>query len=312
MQVVLRGHCMAGPGSIDEKGAKRSFFARFVTEQLQTMLENRSVRFAVLGAMLVVASAFILIPTPFGVDPGWMFIVPVAVSAVAGGLREGMLVALSASLLGAVYVSAVQGGLEPLVFFGLFCARLAMFGTTAAILGSFAEAHHSVQKNWRTLASLDPLTKLANITTFYEEASRIQSIDGRYALIVADIDNLKSLNDAHGHQAGSAAIQTVARALRLVVRGKDIVARFGGDEYVVLLRDTDRVGAQIVANRINEELAEMELPQAPGWRLSVSVGVAMSHEDGITAEDLIGAADAAMYTHKRGRKAVRGLEAMAR
>jgi diguanylate cyclase (GGDEF)-like protein len=97
-----------------------------------------------------------------------------------------------------------------------------------------------------------------------------------------------------------------------VVRGSDIVARFGGDEFVVMLRDADRAGAQIVVNRINEELAAIELPQAPGWKLSVSVGVSLSNEDGGTIEELIGVADAAMYDDKRTRRTVRGIEAIAR
>lgn len=276
------------------------------------MLESRSVRFAVLGTMLVVASVFILVETPFGLDPGWMFVIPVAVAAVAGGIKEGMVVATSASLLGAIYAAAAVGGVEPVLFFGWVAARFATFGMIGAILGSFAEAHHSVQKNWRALASLDPLTKVANVNSFYEALIPLQEGSVRFALLVTDIDNLKALNDRHGHQAGSAAIQAVARVLRTVVRGSDVVARYGGDEFVVLLKDSDRAGAQIVVNRINEELASLELPQAPGWRLAVSVGVSMAQEDGSTVEELISAADEAMYLVKRGRKVTRGIGAPAR
>jgi diguanylate cyclase (GGDEF)-like protein len=291
---------------------RETFFARFVTVQLRAMLESRSLRFAVLGTLLVVASVFSLVPTPFGLDPSWMFVMPVAVAAVAGGLKEGLVVGVSSAVLGSTYTAAVEGGVSPVLFIGLVAARLAMFGMIAAILGSFAEAHHSVQKNWRALASLDPLTKVANITTFYAELASIQSMNARFALLVTDVDNLKALNDKHGHQAGSAAIQAVARVLRTVIRGSDVVARFGGDEFVVLLRDSDRAGAQIVVNRINEELGTTELGQAPGWSLSVSVGVSLSGEDGSTVEELISVADADMYTVKRSRKRVRGVEALAR
>jgi diguanylate cyclase (GGDEF)-like protein len=290
---------------------RETLFSRFVTEQLRAMLESRSVRFAVLGSMLVLASVFSLARTPFGLDPAWMFVVPVAVAAVAGGLKEGMGVALAACCLGAIYAAAREGGVEPIVFVGWMSTRLVMFGLLGGVLGAFAEAHHCVQKNWRSLASLDPLTKVANITSFYEELAAVRATTARYAMLVADLDNLKALNDAHGHQAGSAAIQAVARVLRTVVRGTDVVARFGGDEFIVMLRATDRAGAQVVVNRINEELGTIELPQAPGWKLSVSVGVSMSNEDGETIEELISVADAAMYVDKRARRTVRGTEALA-
>jgi diguanylate cyclase (GGDEF)-like protein len=287
-------------------------FSRFVTEQLRAMLESRSVRFAALGTMLVIASVFSLARTPFGLDPAWMFVLPVAVAAVAGGLQEGMKVALVASCLGAIYAAAREGGAEPLVFLGWISVRLVMFGLIGGVLGAFAEAHHSVQKNWRSLASLDPLTQVANITSFYEQLAVVEATMSRYAVLVTDLDNLKALNDAHGHQAGSAAIQAVARILRTVVRGSDVVARFGGDEFIVMLRDSDRAGAQIVVNRINEELAEVELPQAPGWKLSVSVGVSLLSEDGDSIEELISVADAAMYDDKRARGAIRGVRPLAR
>src|SRR5687768_10816117 len=96
----------------------RGVFARFVTEQLRRLLENRSIRFGALGCMLVLASVFSLTPTPFGVDSTWMFILPVVVAAVAGGLREGLFTALAGAVLGAAYVAALRGGLDPIVFLG--------------------------------------------------------------------------------------------------------------------------------------------------------------------------------------------------
>lgn len=299
-------------GGKESSGSRETLFSRFVTEQLRTLLESRSIRFGVIGSLLVVASVLTLVPTPFGLDPSWMFLLPVAIAAVAGGLKEGLVVAAASALFGATYAAAVEGGVDSILFVGAVAGRMAMFGLVGGILGSFAEAHHSVQKNWRSLASLDPLTQVANINSFYDQLTLLSGSTDRFALLIADLDNLKSLNDKHGHQAGSAAIQAVARVLRNVVRGSDIVGRFGGDEFVVMLRDTDRAGAQIVVNRINEELDGLSLPQATGWKLSVSVGVSLWHEDGESVEELISVADQAMYNEKRARHTIRGVEAVAR
>ena len=281
----------------------RRFLSSFVTEQVRAILEERSTRLGVVGALLVVASLFSLVPTPIGVDSGWMFIVPVAIASIAAGLKEGLFTALAASTLVAIYTGAETGELEVSAFLGIVAARFALYGLTAVFLGAFAEAHYSVQSGLRQLASIDPLTKVSNVARFYEELGALEKLAGDFAVLVVDMDDLKSLNDRYGHQAGSLAIQTVANSLRRVVRGSDCVARFGGDEFVVVLRDADRAGAQIVANRLREILSEQEIPAAPDFPLNVSIGVAISGEDGTTSEELLAAADEAMYEEKRSHKA---------
>lgn len=278
----------------------------FVTEQLRIILEDRAVRIGVVGILLVFASAFTAVPMPEGIDSAWMFILPVAVSAIAAGLLEGLLVALVASLLYAAYVMVGQGYFEPSQFIGVVMARFALYGLTSGVLGLFAEAHHSVESNLRTLASQDPLTKVANVSSFYEELGLLEAAHAsRFAVLVVDIDDLKLLNDHYGHQTGSDAIRLLARTLESVVRASDCVARFGGDEFVVILRDADRAGAQIVINRVRRMLADEALTGAPDQTVSVSVGIALFGEDGTTSDELLAAADAAMYEDKRSRKAAR-------
>lgn len=280
----------------------RRMLSSFVTEQVRVLLEERSLRLGVVGFLLVVASLFSLVPTPIGVDPGWMFIVPVAIASTAAGLKEGLLTALVASMLVALYTTASAGVFEPAVVSSVILARFVLYGLTSAFLGAFAEAHYSVQSGLRQLASTDPLTKVSNVARFYEEMGLLEGHATDFAVLVVDMDDLKTLNDRHGHQAGSLAIQTVANSLRRVVRGSDCVARFGGDEFVVVLKHADRAGAQIVINRLRQILAVQELPGAPGVVLTVSVGVAVAGEDGTTSEDLLAAADAAMYAEKRTHK----------
>jgi len=285
-----------------EPAPARRMLSSFVTEQVRTILEERSTRLGVVGALLVVASLFSLVPTPIGVDSGWMFIVPVAIASIAAGLREGLVTALAASTLVAIYTMAGTGELEISALAGIIVARFALYGLTAAFLGAFAEAHYSVQSGLRELASIDPLTKVSNVARFYEELGALEKLESDFAVLVVDMDDLKSLNDKYGHQAGSLAIQTVATSLQRVVRGSDCVARFGGDEFVVVLRDADRAGAQIVGNRLREILEGQSIASAPGFQLKVSIGVAIFGQDGSTSEELLAAADEAMYAEKRSHK----------
>lgn len=297
---------MSAPvAGLAEAPRARRLLSSFVTEQVRVILEERSTRLGVVGVLLVVASLASLLPTPIGVDPAWMFIVPVAIASIAAGLREGIFTALAASMLVAFYTSASTGEFAPSVAVGVVAARFALYGLTALFLGAFAEAHYAVQSGLRDLASIDPLTKVSNVGRFYEEMAALEQGSVDYAVLVVDMDDLKTLNDNYGHQAGSLAIQTVANSLRRVVRGTDCVARFGGDEFVVILKHADRPGAQIVSNRLREVLAEEVLGCSADLSIEVSIGIAVAGEEGTTPEELLAAADLAMYSDKRARKASR-------
>jgi diguanylate cyclase (GGDEF)-like protein len=295
---------MSVPGASlgEQPPGRHSVLRNLLTEQLRIMLEERSVRIIVIGVLLVAGSAFSLIPTPIGVDSSWMFIVPVAISAVAGGLKEGLGVALAASALSSVFLAAKSSSFDQTVLVSVFSARFALYGISSMVLGAFAEAHYSVQSDFKELATLDPLTKVANVDSFYRELNKLEANPVDFAVLVVDIDELKAVNDRYGHQSGSAAIQTVAKVLRRVVRGSDCLARFGGDEFVVILRDADETGARLVANRVRHILKGEKLPAAPTHELTVSVGWAIFGEDGKTSEDLLESADVRMYRDKQVRK----------
>lgn len=278
---------------------------RVLTESLRIVLEQRAVRFFVVGILIALASLFSLVDTPIEVDSGWLFVIPVAISSIAAGLKEGLVVSLGAAAMAALFdVSHAETASWALVI-TVFAARFALYGITAGVLGAFAEAHYAVQTSFKRLARLDPLTKVANITTFYEEIDVLEKAGAPFAVVMIDVDDLKLLNDRYGHQAGSAAIQTVANVLRRATRGTDSVARYGGDEFALILRQTDRTGCQIVLNRIRSTLLSEGIPSVPGARLFVSAGVALVGEDGSTSEELLATADAAMYVDKALRKAGR-------
>jgi diguanylate cyclase (GGDEF)-like protein len=112
------------------------------------------------------------------------------------------------------------------------------------------------------------------------------------------MDGLKQINDSHGHITGSQALCRTADALTLFCRDIDTAARFGGDEFALLLPETGIEAARSVARRISSSIAE----DGNGPRISVSVGVSVYPQHGENVESLVSAADAAMYAMKRERK----------
>ncbi|MDQ4131197.1 MAG: diguanylate cyclase [Actinomycetota bacterium] len=149
-------------------------------------------------------------------------------------------------------------------------------------------------------ASSDPLTGLPNRRgfeeAFEEELERARRSGGRLSLVWGDIDNFKQLNDRFGHQAGDEALQRVSELIERAKRRIDKPARVGGEEFALLLPDTDEEGARVVAERLREEM-EHTFAGEP-VELTFSFGVASFPGHGQTAEDLIGAADDAMYVAK--------------
>ncbi|MFW6369168.1 MAG: diguanylate cyclase [Myxococcota bacterium] len=128
------------------------------------------------------------------------------------------------------------------------------------------------------------------------------------SLVFFDLDRFKAVNDLHGHLAGSALLAEVGDVLRGVCRKTDVACRYGGDEFVVLLPQTDRVGAMDCAERMRSAVAARHFLADRGdpIRITASFGVASFPEDGEDAESLLGRADGAMYEVKaRGRDGVR-------
>jgi diguanylate cyclase (GGDEF)-like protein len=118
-----------------------------------------------------------------------------------------------------------------------------------------------------------------------------------FALLFFDLDNLKGINDRRGHLVGNRALCRLAESIQSTCRAIDTPARFGGDEFVVILPETGEAEALMVAQRARTHLAaDSERPA-----LSTSVGVALFPRDGDTAEQLLGTADRALYGMKQAR-----------
>jgi diguanylate cyclase (GGDEF)-like protein len=150
----------------------------------------------------------------------------------------------------------------------------------------------------KRLAVSDPLTGLANYRVLLErldlEIKRYQRNGRPFSVVLLDLDGLKKINDTHGHVVGSVALCRLAEVLFVSCRAIDTPARYGGDEFALVLPEISAEYARRVAQRISQRLAEdAELP-----RLTVSIGVAEYPRDGLTIEHLLSAADRALYEIK--------------
>ena len=163
----------------------------------------------------------------------------------------------------------------------------------------------------RRLASTDGLTGVYNHRTFQERLSQEIARADRYSrplsVLMIDVDHFKVYNDTYGHPQGDIVLQDLARLLQEMSRTSDTVARWGGEEFAIILPETDSVGAQKIGQRLCEQVERYPFPGQelmPGGTLTISIGVA-TYASASRKEVLLQAADTALYTAKReGRNRV--------
>ncbi len=215
----------------------------------------------------------------------------------------------------ATAVSFLVGDGEPmLLYIGLPLSMVA-----AAILVALGVADR-LREQRRALseaerrAQLDPLTGVLNRRSIVErlEAAclRAQARGLPIALLFIDLDHFKAINDSHGHLAGDDCLRAVIPPIQAELRQSDVIGRYGGEEFVVILSSADAVAARATAERIVRRVADLVVDsRGASIRLTCSIGVASSDALGVWGEQLIARADAAVYAAKRfGRNQVQSAE----
>jgi diguanylate cyclase (GGDEF)-like protein len=198
-------------------------------------------------------------------------------------------------VLSLAYASRAVGQLAPF----LLVAYL-----TTTLSADITEARERIEN----LAQTDSLTGLFNLRMFNEVWQRVHADSerdrGMYALLLIDMDKLKDINDSFGHEAGNSAITLVAQCLQRSIRATDTAARFGGDEFAVLLPGASPEVAEAVVKRVRNNVYKTTLDlRSRMIRCSVSIGVVNYPGDGRDMRELLSIADRKMYRDKELRRA---------
>ena len=230
--------------------------------------------------------------------------IPAAWTYAVAGILLGMgapVGAFAIRALGGVPVPSVELSEHGFFYAYQLIGSCLVFGVAGWLVGRRADRYRSGRDLYRDLAEHDALTKLANARAFLEHQRRAVAHAARYheplSLLLLDIDRLKEINDTLGHAAGQEALIAVARVLQACKREEDMAARWGGDEFAVLMRGADEVAARQQANRILDRLrAEPPLLAGRKRPVSVTIGVATSRNG--SADTLFQRADLALYAGK--------------
>ena len=261
---------------------------------------------------VTIVAAFLLLATVAVLDylTGWevsltiFYLPPMVLVAWVVGKRAGVLFALLSALVW-LLVDALSGHPKAYTLIRIWNAVMlaGYFAVTVVLLAKLRVA----LEHERNLSRSDPVTGVANTRAFYEwsakEVERARRYHRPITFVYVDCDDFKVVNDQQGHAAGDEVLREVAKALQEVVRDLDLVARVGGDEFAVVLSETDRTGAQVAVGRLREGL--LGAMARRGWPVTFSMGVASFVAGATSVEDALRRADDLMYFAKRrGKSAV--------
>jgi diguanylate cyclase (GGDEF)-like protein len=237
------------------------------------------------------------------------------VIAVRAGQKPAryFLIAAGAAMAGAVLTTLSTWGFIPHNAWTFRAVEIGMLVDATLLALALAYQFRVGQEDKlraEQLAQLDPLTGLNNRRAFYDMTGPLWSNAVRHehpaSVMLLDIDHFKQINDAHGHAHGDAVLKTLARALGQSVRQGDVLARWGGEEFIVFLPETTLHEATVLAERLRAAIAGVRVSYETGATMATaSVGVAQRDEGDITLDALIASADECLYQAKQqGRNRV--------
>jgi diguanylate cyclase (GGDEF)-like protein len=207
--------------------------------------------------------------------------------------------------------------LERLVYVGLPVSMVAAAILVALGVADRLREQRAALGDAERRAQLDSLTGVLNRRSLLERldaaGQRAQARGLPISLLFIDLDHFKAINDSYGHLAGDACLRAIIAPIQSELRQSDVIGRYGGEEFIVILSSADSAAAQAIADRIRMRIAELRVDGfGEPIRLTCSIGIAASDAHGVWGEALVARADAAVYAAKRaGRNQVRAAEVVA-
>jgi diguanylate cyclase (GGDEF)-like protein len=264
-------------------------------------------KFIVEGSVAITFASLLVLLTGAENSP-FFFTFPLIVGGAALVVSPRITFALAAiASLGYIIATALPPGpVEPVTVakVGINLTALVLLAYVASVI---AREQRIARDAAVRLSTVDPLTGLFNRTFFFaavdREIARSLRSNRGFCVLMMDVDELKGINDRYGHFFGDQVIRGVSEVIESGVRKIDTAARYGGDEFVVLLPETDPTGAWVLAEKVRIGVTELEISVA-GTEIpaSISVGVVNFPDDGQTSDALLISADQAMYASKRAGK----------
>ena len=229
------------------------------------------------------------------------YILPITLATWYAGRWSGVVVSLASAISWLIAdLNMLSGFSSPLIPYLNETFRLTVFLIITFILAKLKKT----MDNHKALSRTDPLTAILNRRAFYDlaemELNKARRYQNPLSVLYVDIDNFKQINDRLGHHTGDTVLRAAAKIIKNNIRAIDIIGRFGGDEFVILLAQTGAESIAPVARKVKEKL--FNLMQKNNWPVTFSIGAVTFENPPDSVEQLIIAADRQMYNAKKNGK----------